>query len=138
MQRSGCPPWNNLLMRPNPRTTPRRKAARAGSFKRLACVTCALLASLWAAVHYSGDISALFQSPAIPQENEHQLLDGSVLFFPLSGNTCRQSLIDHATGQIRDNGFVDCDAAKAQIAENWRKHVATQRQTVIRDSFFNK
>src|SRR5208282_6864014 len=114
-------------MRPNPRTTPRRKTARAGSFTRLACVTCVFLASLWAAVHYSGDISAQLQSPA-PQENEHKLLNGSVLFPPLSGNTCRQSLIDNATGQIRDNGFVDCDAAKAQIAENWRKQVATQRQ----------
>ena len=125
-------------MRLNPRTRPRRNAARAGSFSRRAGLACALLASLWALVHYRGDIPALFQSRPISRESEPELLNGSLLHFPLSGNTCRQSLIDNATGQIRDNGFVDCDAAEAQTAKKWAKQMALQRRTTIWDSVVNK
>lgn len=125
-------------MRPNAKAKRRRNAARAGSFNRRACVACGLLASLWAVVHYSGGISALFQPPAISHESDPKLLSGSLLFSPIDGNTCRQSLFDNATGQIRDNGFVDCSAAKAQTAEKWAKQMAFQRQIAIRDSFVNK
>lgn len=125
-------------MRPNPRTRPRRNAPRSGSFGRRAGVACALLASLWALLHYRGDIPALFQSPGISGESEPKLLNGSLLFSPLSGNTCRQSLIDNVTGQIRDNGFVDCDVAKAEIREKWTKQIVLKRQTAIRESFVTK
>jgi hypothetical protein len=125
-------------MRPNLGTRRRRNAARARSFNRAACAACALLASLWAVVHYRGDIAGLFQLPAISPESEPGLLSGSLLYFPLSGNTCRQSLIDNATGQIRDNGFVDCDAAKTQTAKLWGKQMASQRRTAIWDSVVNK
>jgi hypothetical protein len=125
-------------MRHNPRRKPRRNAARSGSFSRRAGLACAVLASIWALVHYGGDIPALFQSSAISGESEPKLLSGSLLFSPLTGNTCRQSLIDNATGQIRDNGFVDCDLAKAKNAEKWTKQMALQRLTAIRGAFVNK
>jgi hypothetical protein len=127
-----------LAHAPNPRRRPRRDAARAGSFSRRTGLACALLASLWAVVHYRSDIAVLFQSPPILQESEPGLLSGSLLYFPLSGNTCRQSLIDNATGQIRDNGFVDCDAAKAHTAKMWGQQMALQRRTAIWDSVVNK
>jgi hypothetical protein len=123
-------------MRSNPRTRLRRKTARAGFFNRRACVACAFLAFSLAVVHYRGDIPTLF--PGISRESEPKLPNGSILFSAFSGNTCRQSLIDNATGQIRDKGFVDCDTEKAQTAEKWTKQMAKQRQTAIRDSFVNK
>lgn len=89
-------------------------------------------------IHYGAGIPALFQSPVISREGEPKLLSSSLLFSPLSGNTCRQSLFDNATGQIWDNGLVDCDAAKAQTAERWAKQMAYQRQIAIRDLFVHK
>jgi hypothetical protein len=86
--------------------------------------------------YYSGDINALFRPPpAIPLTNP-KLLTGSLLA-RVSGNTCRQSLIDNATRQIRDNGFVDCDAAKAQAEGEWTKEMSIQRQTIFRNGFVN-
>ena len=125
-------------MRPNSRDRRQRNAARAGSFNRRAWVACGLLAFSWVVVHYGRDIPALFQSPAVSRESEPKMLSGSLLFTPFSGNTCRQTLIDNATGQIRDDGLVDCDAAKAQTAERWAKQMAFQRQIAIRDSFVNR
>ena len=103
-------------MRPSHGTRPRRKAARTGSFYRRAGVTCVLLVSSWTVVYYRGDIPALLQSPAISR-NELKVPNGSLLFSPFSDNTCRQSLIDNATGRIRDNGFVDCEVAKSPKCE---------------------
>jgi len=125
-------------MRPSRRTRPRRKAARAGSFYRRAGAACALLVSSWTVVYYRGDIPALFQSPAISRESEPELPNGSLLFPPFSDNTCRQSLIDNATGQIRDNGFVDCEVAKSQNAQEWATLTATKRAMAIRGSFVNR
>lgn len=106
-------------MRSSRRMRPRRKAARAGSFYRRAGVACALFVSSWTVVYYyRGDIPELFQSLAIPRESEPELPNGSLLFSPFSNNTCRQSLIDNETGRIRDNGFVDCEAAKLKMHES--------------------
>ena len=125
-------------MRPSRRMRPRRKAARAGSFYRRAGVACALFVTLWTVVYYRGDIPALFQSPAIPRESEPELPNGSLLFSPFSDNTCRRRLIDNATGRIRDNGFVDCEVAKTQNAEEWPTLTATKRAIAIRGSFVNR
>jgi len=89
-------------------------------------------------VHYRGDIPALFQSPAMSRESEPELPNGSLLFSPFDDNTCRQSQIDNATGQIRDNGFVDCEVAKSQNAEEWATLTATKRAMAIRGSFVSK
>ncbi len=124
-------------MRPSPETRPRRKAARTGSFYRRAGVACVLFASSWAVVHFRGDIPALFQSPAISR-SEPEVPNGSLLFSPFSDNTCRQRLIDNATGQIRDNGFVDCEVAKSQNAQEWATLTATKRAMAIRGSFVNR
>ena len=120
-------------MRPSHGTRPRRKAARTGSFYRRAGIACVLLASSWTVVYYGGDIPALFQSPAMSR-SELEVPNGSLLS-PFSDNTCRQSLIDNATGQIRDNGFVDCEVAKSQNAAEWATLTATKRAIAIRGSF---
>ena len=103
-------------MHPSRETRPRRKAARTGSSYKRAGIACVLFASSWTVVYYGGDISALFQSPAMSR-SELEVPNGSLLS-PFSDNTCRQSLIDNATGQIRDNGFVDCEVAKSHNAES--------------------
>jgi hypothetical protein len=123
-------------MHPNPTKRRRPKAARAGSFYRRAFVTCVVLASAWAVIYYRGDIAAPFRSPAA--ESRPKPLDGAIIFSPFAGNSCRQSQIDNATGQVRDNGIADCDAAKAQAAKKWATQMAIQRQTAIRDSFVNR
>ncbi len=124
-------------MRPSHGTRPRRKAARTGSFYRRAGVTCVLLVSSWTVVYYRGDIPALLQSPAISR-NELKVPNGSLLFSPFSDNTCRQSLIDNATGRIQDNGFVDCEVAKARNAKEWAILTATKRAMAVRGSFVNR
>ena len=138
-RRSGCPPGNNLPRAlSNPRTPPRRKAARAGSFKRLARVHLRVLlwSSLWAAVHYSGDISALFQSPAIPlRKTTTNRSMARSCSFPLSGNTCRQSL--PSTMQQGKFGTTDLWIAKSRRAtmREWATLTATKRAIAIRGSF---
>lgn len=125
-------------MRPSLRSRPRRNARRVGPFYRRALIASGLLFSLWAAIHYGREIYTQFQPSPIAPEREAKLLSGSILFVPLSGNTCRQNLIDNATGEIRGNGLVECDEAKAQNAARWAAQVALQRQMAIRDSFVNK
>ncbi len=124
-------------MHPSRRTRPRRKGARTGSFYRHAGIACVLFAAFWIVVCYSGDIPALFQSPAISR-SELEVPNGSLLFSPFSDNTCHQSLIDNATGRIRDNGFVDCEVAKTKNAEEWATLAATKRAIAIRGSFVNR
>jgi hypothetical protein len=124
-------------MRPSHGTRPRRKAARTGSFYRRVGVVCVLFASSWTVVYYSGDIPALLQSPAISR-SELDVPNGSLLFSPFSDNTCRQSLIDNATGRIQDNGFVDCEVAKSRNAAEWATLTATKRAMAIRGSFVNR
>lgn len=123
-------------MRPNRETRPRRKAARTGSFYARAGVACVLFASSSTAIYYSGDISALSRSSAMSR-SELEMPHGSLLS-PFSDNTCRQSLIDNATGRIRDNGFVDCEVAKSENAAEWATLTATKRAMAIRGSFVNR
>ncbi len=120
-------------MHPSRETRPRRKAARTGSCYKRAGIACVLFASSCTVVYYGGYISALFQSPAMSR-SELEVPNGSLLS-PFSDNTCRQSLIDNATGQIRDNGFVDCEVAKSQNAAEWATLTATKRAIAIRGSF---
>jgi hypothetical protein len=54
---------------------------------------------------------------------------------PLNDNSCRQRLIDNATGQIHDNGTVDCEAALAQSSG---RRLSGTRVDIIRDGFFKK
>lgn len=57
---------------------------------------------------------------------------------PILGNTCRKKLIDNATWQIRDNGFVDCRAALARGAHGNQLGWSTSRVDVIRNGFYNR
>jgi len=125
-------------MRANRRTRIRRKAVWTGSFNRCAYAACVLLAFSWALIHFRNDIPALILSPISSQENRDNLLNGSILIFPDFGDICRQRLIDNATWQITDNGFVDCAAATAQNAQTWGKRMSEQRTIAIRNSFVNK
>lgn len=125
-------------MRSNLTKTPQRGARRARSRHQRAWMVCGVLISLWAAIHYGRDMPVLFQSRRVVQESKPELLSGSILFVPSSGNICRQSLIDNATGQIRDNGLVDCTTAKVETEKSWAARMALQRQAAIRDSFANR
>src|SRR5437660_583008 len=72
---------------------------------------------------------------AVHPGSSQDLTTGPILFMPVNGNTCRQRLIDNATGQIRDNGTVDCETALAQSSG---KRLSGTRVEIIRDGFFKK
>jgi hypothetical protein len=119
-------------VRPMPRKRQRHKFAQISS--------CALAASVlfvcsFAAIYNRGDIIELFRSPAaIPLAKPDVT---GMLLSPVSGNTCRQRLIDNTTGQMRDNGLVDCHAAAAKAEQEWTQEMAVRRQTIFRNGFTN-
>jgi hypothetical protein len=130
--------WSKLHMSVNRATRTRRKAVRPDSYNRYAYVACVLLAFSWTLIHFRHDIPALFSGSTPSQENKVDPLNGSILVFPHDSGNCRQRVIDNTTGQIRDNGFVDCAAAEARSADAWNERMSRQRAGAIRDSFVNK
>jgi hypothetical protein len=123
-------------MRTDVTIRPRHVARRPAFLYRHSWLVCGLLIFLWAAIHYGRDIPLLSQSRGVVREHKPELLfSGSILFMPLSGDTCRQRLIDNATGQIRDNGLVDCATAKAETEQRWAARMALQRHAAVGASF---
>ena len=84
----------------------------------------------------SGQMQAL-QGPGNNAESDDELRTGSILIVPPQGNVCRQKLIDNATWQIRDNGFVLCDDAVSWHSERGTGQAGV-RIEAIRDGFFPK
>ena len=48
---------------------------------------------------------------AAPAFDSVEAYTGSILYMPDEGRLCRQMLFDNNSGQMRDNGVVDCAAA---------------------------
>jgi hypothetical protein len=74
------------------------------------------------------------QAPVQEAGVEEGLHTGSILFISRRGD-CRQHLFDNMTGEIRDNGPVDCDDAAYGAADKRAKKWSVARTDVIRAGF---
>jgi hypothetical protein len=93
--------------RPKPKSKERRRefVACIGLLALFGCLFAAGL--VW---NTSRTASATSQAQAAAQL-EATLRSGPILFVPLTGNVCRQRVIDNETWRIRDAGEVICDEA---------------------------
>lgn len=113
-----------------------RKTLWSDNFSKRAYAVCTVLAFSWLVIHFRSEILNISLSD-YGQQTE-TLLSGSILSLPNSRNMCRQHLIDNATGQIRDNGLVNCTTATSENSEVWGHRMMAQRTTAIRESFVQK
>lgn len=44
-------------------------------------------------------------------QNDEDIYTGSIVYMPDDGRLCRQLLFNNETGQLTDNGYVDCEQA---------------------------
>jgi hypothetical protein len=113
-----------------------RKTLWSDNFSKRAYVVCTILVFSWLLIHFRSEILNMTLSDyARPNDD---LLSGSILSLPNSHNKCRQHFIDNETGQIRDNGLVDCTAAVTQNTDVWGHRMVTQRANAIHDSFVHQ
>src|SRR5687767_2727063 len=108
-------------MRPTPPPQNRVRSRRSAHDGYRAVLAALLLLFVLAATFSDGRLFPSFagssrqmqalQGPDNNADSDDELRTGSILIVPPQGNVCRQKLIDNATWQIRDNGFVLCDDA---------------------------
>ena len=67
--------------------------------------------------------------------NDDEIYTGSILYMPYEGRMCRQILFDNLTGQLSDNGSVDCDHAAYQGTYSAPKQWSFARVRVISTGF---
>lgn len=66
-----------------------------------------------------------------------ELATGPIVFLPLTGNQCRQKLIDNNSWRIRDVGTVDCDVALGNRLNSPPREGMPSRVEIIRNGFRN-
>ena len=64
-----------------------------------------------------------------------QVYVGSILFFPDSGNHCRQLYFNNLDGQFSDKGAVDCTRAAYESTKDAPKNWSVARTEVIAKGF---
>ncbi|MBV6487644.1 MAG: hypothetical protein KJZ73_16005 [Pseudorhodoplanes sp.] len=78
-------------------------------------------------------------APDAHAQSDDDLVTGSILFVPDTGNVCRRRLIDNRTWAIRDDGYVLCeDAASGLLGHNAGQYSATSRVEAIREGFLKR
>jgi hypothetical protein len=70
-----------------------------------------------------------------PAPSEEEIYTGSILYVPNEGTICRQLLFDNRTGQLRDNGLVDCEQAYYRGTGESARLWPNARAAVISQSF---
>lgn len=117
-----------------------RKTVRF-SVRRLGAVSCAMAAVCYGLVYFQDDLPTLDSLTWSPSSNhgqsaKHGLPYASILI-PYNPNKglCRLHALDNATGQIKDDGLVDCSDASAQNTVAWRSLGNAQKANEIRKSF---
>ena len=85
-----------------------RRAILAGGFLLAVCVSAIVFAG-W----FRESLNPESRSPATRQA---ELSKGSMLVVSPTGELCRESIIDNSTGQVRNNGWVNCEQALAKAA----------------------
>jgi hypothetical protein len=112
-----------------------RKAVRF-SIKRLRTVACAMAAVGYGLVYFRGELPTWKMSSAGPQSTGRGVPYGSILVpYNLNKGLCRLHALDNATGQIEDDGLVDCTDASKQNSVAWKSLVDQERASEIRKSF---
>jgi hypothetical protein len=64
-----------------------------------------------------------------------EIYTGSILYMPDDGRLCRQMLFDNHSGQLRDNGVVDCAGAAYHGSDDSAKQWSADRVRVIATGF---
>jgi hypothetical protein len=127
-----------MRMRKNKKPRTQRKAVRRYIFdKRFVATACAMAAVLCGIVYFRSDLPMLSLSnlsSADSRQMAHIVPTGSILI-PDKNGVCRLKAIDNATGQIQDDGLVDCMDAADQNTVAWKPLVDAQKATQIRKSF---
>jgi hypothetical protein len=122
-------------MRKNKKPRTQRKTVRTRIFdKRFVATACAMVAVLCGIVYFRSALPTLSLSSAGSHETVHNVPTGSILS-PYGNGVCRLHAIDNATGQIQDDGLVDCTDAADQNTVAWKSLVDAQKATEIRKSF---
>ena len=70
-----------------------------------------------------------------PVPSDAEIYTGSILFVPDDGRVCRRFLFDNRTGQVQDNGVVDCEQAYYRGMGEDAKQWSTARALLISESF---
>lgn len=112
-----------------------RKTVRF-SIRRLSAVACAMAAVLSGLVYFRDDLLVWKMPLASPQPAGRGLPYASILipYNPYKG-LCRLHALDNVTGQIEDDGLVDCKDASTQNSVAWKSLVDQERASEIRRSF---
>jgi len=111
-----------------------RKTVRF-SIKRLGTVACAMAAVGYGLVYFRDELPTWKMSSA-PQPAGHGVPYASILIpYNLNKGLCRLHALDNATGQIEDDGLVDCTDASKQNSVAWKSLVDQERANEIRRSF---
>jgi hypothetical protein len=72
---------------------------------------------------------------AMAAAGDDDVYTGSILYVPSWGNRCRQMLFDNLSGQLADNGYVDCISAAYHSAADEPKRWPAARVRVISSGF---
>jgi hypothetical protein len=105
-----------------------RRAILAGAFLLVVCLSAVVIAG-W----FRGSLNPASRSPAT---REAELSKGSMLVVSPTGDLCRESIIDNSTGQIRNNGWVNCEEALAKAANSGAEGRSQgSRLDIIREGF---
>jgi hypothetical protein len=112
-----------------------RKTVRV-SIRRLSTAACAIAAVWCGLVYFEDDLPTLKMSSGSAQPAERGVPYASILIpYNLNKGLCRLHALDNATGQIKDDGLVDCTDASAQNSVAWKSLGDTQKAGAIRKSF---
>jgi hypothetical protein len=69
-------------------------------------------------------------------QSDDEIYTGSIIVVPPSGDQCWQMMLDNRTGRMWENGYVNCDVAVSQFANNKRSGaVSSIRIQSISDAF---
>ena len=70
-----------------------------------------------------------------PTAGNDEIYTGSILYMPDDGRLCRQMLFDNHSGQLRNNGVVDCASAAYHGSGDGPKQWSSDRVRVIASGF---
>jgi hypothetical protein len=126
-------------MRPTP-TIPALKPVAAGRFAgefKRAILACGFgIAVCAGAIVLASWTRVTVTSPSRSPPGEADLSTGSLLFVSPTGERCLERTIDNNTWLIRNNGWVDCDAALAKAARSGAdSRTPGSRLDLIREGF---
>jgi len=133
------------MNRPAPRsakTTPRRSRSRHHRGRQVAIVTglgCLIALGILFVRAVESDVRTAApvktETASATGQRDGETYTGSILYLPFSGRLCRQHLFDNLTGQLSDNGSVDCEKAAYRSPNGSAKNWSVARTNIISYSF---